>query len=269
MEIFSPSPSSGVPAGRIVLSIGLSTADTAHMGSNEIRVLVVDDDADLRSALTEYISRLGATVRTAGSVEEAKRLLETEPVAFDLVLTDLKIPGGSGMDVLRAAHARSIDSLVTIITGYASIETAIEAIRLGAYNYVTKPFSLSEIGVQVRNMIERVTLSKENARLSVRLQELYQQVNRVQTERMDVVKFQEDVLRMLQENNRKLDQVLALHSTRPPATPLFAPHTEKSAVTTLVQAIEKFDKLRGSSGVSHRELEEKKRDLIEEFVGHF
>jgi DNA-binding NtrC family response regulator len=186
-----------------------------RMGSaSDIRVLIVDDDVDLRDALTEYISRMGVKVRNAGNVAEAQHLLQAETIPFDLVLTDLKIPGGSGMDVLRAAHSRSLDSLVTIITGYASMETAIEAIRLGAYNYVTKPFSLNEIGVQVRNMMERVTLSKENARLSIRLQELYQQVNRVQSERADVTRLHEDLTRQLQENSRKLDQLLRLCSNK-------------------------------------------------------
>ena len=186
----------------------LTDADTFPMSTSEIKILVVDDDVDLRAALTGYISKMGASVRTAGNLAEAQQMLQTEPVPFDLVLTDLKIPGGRGMDVLRAAHSRSPETLVTIITGYGSMETAIEAIRLGAYNYITKPFSLNEIGVQVRNMIERVTLSKENARLSIKLQELYQQVNMAQSERADMVRFQEEISRRVQENARKLDQLL-------------------------------------------------------------
>jgi DNA-binding response OmpR family regulator len=242
-------------------------ADTlAHMNSGDLRVLVVDDDVDLREALTEYISKMGVKVCTAGNVTEAQNRLGSEPVAFDLVLTDLKIPGGSGMDVLRAANSRNPDSLVTIITGYATIETAMEAIRLGAYDYITKPFSLNEIGVQLRNMIERVTLSKENARLSIRLQELYQQVNRVQSERADAVRFHEDINRNLQENTRKLDQLLAIHSTRSQGTPNPAARPDRSGVTTLIKAIERLDKLRETSGISLLEVEEKKRDLIEDFV---
>ncbi len=238
------------------------------MGAIDIRILVVDDDADLRAALTEYISKMGVKVRTAGNLAEAQHLLQAEPVPFDLILVDLKIPGGTGMDVLRAAHTRCPESLVTIITGYASMETAIEAIRLGAYNYITKPFSLNEIGVQVRNMIERVTLSKENARLSIRLQELYQQVSRAQNERADVVRLQEEMARYMQENARKLDQLLTMHSSKsimqqPSARP------DKLAISTLVQAVERLDKLKESTGISPLELEEKKRDLIEEFVANF
>jgi DNA-binding NtrC family response regulator len=183
------------------------------MSSNEIKILIVDDDEDLCVALTDFISQMGVQVQTAATVSQAQQKLQNETLPFDLVLTDLRIPGGSGMDVLKAARARSLDSLVTIITGYASIETAIEASRLGAYNYVTKPFSLDEIGVQVRNMIERVSLSRENARLSVRLQELYKQVDRIQSERADFVRMHEILLKMLQENSRKLDELLTLHSS--------------------------------------------------------
>ena len=238
------------------------------MGSTDIRILVVDDDVDLRDALTEYISKMGVKVRTAGNVAEAQHLLQTEPVPFDLILTDLKIPGGTGMDVLRAAHTRSPESLVTIITGYASMETAIEAIRLGAYNYITKPFSLNEIGVQVRNMTERVTLSKENARLSIRLQELYQQVNRNQNERADVSRLHEEISRYLQENARKLDQLLAVHSGKAAAKQR-AGRPDKLAISTLVQEMERIDRLKESNSISPLELAEKKCDLIEEFVAGF
>jgi DNA-binding NtrC family response regulator len=194
----------------------------------EVRALVIDDDIDLRSALTDYISQMNITVRTAGNVADAQRLIQNEANPFDLVLVDLKIPGGSGMDVLKTARTRSPNTLVTIITGYASIETAIDAIRLGAYNYITKPFSLNEIGIQVRNMVERITLSKENARLSLRLQELYQQINRVQNERVDVVRLHEDLSRQLQENARKLDQILAISSSRAVNPPMLIARPENS-----------------------------------------
>jgi two-component system, NtrC family, response regulator PilR len=183
------------------------------MTSGGIKILIVDDDADLCIVLTDFISQMGVQVQTASHVAEAQQKLQTEAVPFDLVLTDLRIPGGSGMDVLKAARERSADSLITIITGYASMDTAIEAARLGAYNYVTKPFALDEIGVQVRNMIERVSLSRENTRLSLRLQELYQQLERVERERADFIQINKDLLKLLQENGRKLDEVLTLNAS--------------------------------------------------------
>jgi DNA-binding NtrC family response regulator len=182
------------------------------MGTSDIKLLIVEDDPDLRSALNEYISRMGVMVSAAGNASDALNLLQCESPPFDVILTDLKIPGGTGMDILKAAHNRSLDALVAIITGYASMETAIEAIRLGAYNYITKPFSLNEIGVHVRNMIERVSLSKENARLSIRLQELYKQINQIQTEKSDLARTNDDIRRQLQENNRKLDLLISLCS---------------------------------------------------------
>jgi DNA-binding NtrC family response regulator len=195
-----------------------------------IRALIVDDDVDLRSVLTDYIAQMGVSVRMAGSVSEAIRIIKGDAIPFDLILTDLKIPGGSGMDVLKAAHAIDPSTLVTIITGYATMETAIDAMRQGAHNYVAKPFSLNEIGVQVRNMIERVTLSKENARLSVRLQELYQQVNQIQNERIEFVRLHEDLSRQLQENTRKLDQLLALSAGMLAGTQSAILHGGKSLV---------------------------------------
>jgi DNA-binding NtrC family response regulator len=181
----------------------------AFMIETTIRALIVDDDEDMRATLMDFISQLGVKASTVGNVAEAQWALRTEGTPFDLVLTDLKLPGGNGMDVLKAAHARSSETLVTIITGYASLETAIEAIRFGAYDYITKPFTLDEIGVQVRNMIARVSLSKENAHLSLRLQELCEQVNRLRNERHAALSLQEGIRDELQQNSRKLDLILA------------------------------------------------------------
>jgi DNA-binding NtrC family response regulator len=178
------------------------------MSENNIRVLVVDDDEDMRVTLMDFISQLGVKVSTVANLAEAERALRTGSTPFDLVLTDLKLPGGSGIDVLKAARARSPETLVTIVTGYASLETAIEAIRLGAYDYITKPFTLDEIGVQVRNMIARVSLAKENAHLSIRLQQLYEEVNRLQDERSTALAMQDDIRKELKQNGLKLDLIL-------------------------------------------------------------
>ncbi len=171
---------------------------------------MVDDDEDMRATLMDFISRLGVKVTTAGNIADAERALRGENPPFDMVMTDLRLPGGSGMDVLKAAHARSSETLVTIVTGYASLETAIEAIRLGAHDYITKPFTLDEIGVHVRNMIARVSLAKENAHLSIRLQQLFEQVNRLQNERDTVLGLHDNVLQELQKQSRKLDLILAV-----------------------------------------------------------
>ena len=233
------------------------------MAQTEISVLLVDDDEDMRATLMDFISRMGARVKTAANVPEAKRALTLESSSFDLVLTDLKLPGGSGLDVVRAAHARSTETLVTIITGYASLETAIEAVRLGAYDYITKPFSLDEIGVQVRNMMERVALSKENSRLSLRLQQLYEELNQLKNERTDVLRMQEDIRKELQDSSRKLDQLLATRAGGSPQA--LEPRIERAPSRGLLQDLEKFDRLK-SNTLSLLDPEQKKRDLTEKFV---
>lgn len=181
-----------------------------RMVETNIRVLVVDDDEDMRATLMDFISQLGVRVSTAGTIAEAERALREEKPPFDLVFTDLRLPGGSGLDILKAAHARSSETLISIVTGYASLETAIEAIRLGAYDYITKPFTLDEIGVQVRNMIARVTLAKENAHLSIRLQQLLEQVNLLQTERANASGRLDEIILELHQQSRKLDLILSV-----------------------------------------------------------
>ncbi len=248
----------------VFLMIPLSGADKRFdMAQSELKVLIVDDDEDMRATLTDFISsKMGVKVRTAADVPEAKRVLQAEVPPFDLVLADLKLPGGTGLDVLKAAHARSSDTLITIITGYASLETAIEAIRLGAYDYMTKPFSLDEIGVHVRNMIERVSLSKENARLSLRLQELYEQVNRLQSEKSDMVRFQEDIRRELQSTSRKLD--LLLEANPPGASLTSAPSQspEVAPVPELLRGMDKQERALPAGFASGYEVEGRKRSLV-------
>jgi two-component system, NtrC family, response regulator PilR len=179
------------------------------MENSAITVLIVDDEEDIRATLEEYIGRMGLTVRTEPDFPSAQARLAEEPEPFDIVITDLRIPGGSGLDVVRAAHSRNPETLVSIMTGFASLETAIGAVRLGAYDYFTKPFNLGEIGIQIRNMTGRVALSKENARLSLRLQDLYAQVSRFQDERLAMLRFQDELRRELQQNSQKLDRLLS------------------------------------------------------------
>lgn len=239
------------------------SADNLHdMTQNELKVLIVDDDEDMRATLTDFLtSKMGVKVRTAADVPEAKRVLQAEAPPFDLVLADLKLPGGTGLDVLKTAHARSSDTLITIITGYASLETAIEAIRLGAYDYMTKPFSLDEIGVHVRNMIERISLSKENARLSLRLQELYEQVHRLQSERSEMAKFQEEIRREMQDAGRKLDLLLKANPLSPSLNPATSAGADLNPVSDLLRGVEKPDIPRTASLASAYEAEGRRRGL--------
>ncbi len=236
------------------------------MTQSDLRVLVVDDEEDMRATLSDYISGMGLKIKTAMDVPDSQRLLRVESPPFDIVLADLKLPGGSGLDILKTALARSRDTLVSIITGYASLETAIEAIRLGAYDYITKPFSLDEIGIKVRNMAERISLSKENARLSLRLQELLEQVSRLQGERSEVLRVQEEIRKGVDEIHRKLDLLLPHRNGATPVESAQIAPPAKATLAELTEEMGKMERQKLAGGLSAVELESKKRVLMSGLV---
>ena len=117
------------------------------------RMLVVDDKANIRALLETAFVERGFDVVTASTGEEAIDLISGQP--FDIILTDLNMPGKSGMDVLKAAKATTPDTEVIIITAYGAIDTAVEAMRLGAHDFITKPFKLNEIERKVDKIVRK------------------------------------------------------------------------------------------------------------------
>jgi DNA-binding NtrC family response regulator len=123
-------------------------------------LLVADDDKVARELLAEALGREGYRVRLAESGEECLRLAETDP--YDLALVDLRMPGLDGLGVLKRLASIQPDLPVVILTAFASIETAIEAVNAGAYDYLSKPFRMEEIKVVVRRTLEARRLAREN-----------------------------------------------------------------------------------------------------------
>jgi len=115
------------------------------------RILVVDDKANMRQMLEAAFAEHGYDVDTAGNGAEA--IIKLQASAFDVVITDMNMPEGTGLDVLRAAKAVSSDTEVIIVTAYGTIDTAVEAMRLGAYDFVTKPFRLADIERKVGRIL--------------------------------------------------------------------------------------------------------------------
>ena len=127
------------------------------------RLLVVDDEEAIRDMLAEFLTLEGYIVRTAADGLDALRLLSTAPA--DIVLTDLKMPRMGGielLDELRAAHPRT---LAIIMTGFGTVETAIHAMKRGAYDYILKPFKLGEVLHVIQRAIDRKRMEAENIRL--------------------------------------------------------------------------------------------------------
>ena len=127
------------------------------------RILVVDDERSMQEFLEIFFRREGYHVVTAGDLDTARTHLEEDE--FDVVITDIQMPGGSGLDLLRAANEVSPESIVIMITAFASTETAIGAMKEGAYDYITKPFKVDEIKLVVEKALEKKLLASENRRL--------------------------------------------------------------------------------------------------------
>ncbi len=132
------------------------------------RVLVVDDEKSMRDLLSITLEKEGYEVLTAAGGEAAIEALRRD--ATDAVITDLRMPKVDGLQVLRAAKEISPDVAVIVITAVASTETAVEAMKLGAYDYITKPFKLDEVSLIVRNALERKRLRDENLYLRKQLE---------------------------------------------------------------------------------------------------
>ena len=131
-------------------------------------VLVVDDEPEVLELLAEFFKTRGLRVSSAGDGRAAVAAIEREPARYGLIITDLQLPGTDGIGVLEAARHANPSCYVVIVTGYASIDTAIKAVRLGAYDYLTKPFSLGQLDVVLQRIQDRVALEEENRRLSRR-----------------------------------------------------------------------------------------------------
>ncbi len=135
------------------------------------RILIVEDDASMREVLVFFLSNEGYEVQAIDTGEEALELLRQED--FDLVMTDLKLGGISGIEVLDGVKRISKTIEVIIITAYSTVETALEAIKKGAFDYVGKPFKLNELSLIVKKALEKRELSLENQRLYSELQDRY------------------------------------------------------------------------------------------------
>jgi DNA-binding NtrC family response regulator len=133
-------------------------------------VLIVDDEAVVRDSLGKWLREEGYDVGTAENAADAlKRLAEQR---WDLALVDIKMPGTDGIELQKRLRQIDPELTVIIITGYASVETAVQALKQGAYDYVTKPFDPDEIAHLVRNAISHRHAQQENIRLRQTLAEL-------------------------------------------------------------------------------------------------
>ena len=129
-------------------------------------VLVVDDDAGIRELMVAYFNSVGMIVTGAQDGRAAIGTLQRSHGRYGLVVTDLSLPGADGFAVLQAAKQANASCYVVIVTGYASLDSAIQAVRVGAYDYLAKPFSVGQLDVILHRITDRAALEDENRQLS-------------------------------------------------------------------------------------------------------
>lgn len=136
---------------------------------NKAKLLIVDDELIMRESLAGWLQRDGHEVVTAASGEEA--LIKIKEMRFDILLVDIKMEGISGLEVLKNVKETDPDTAVVMITAYGSIQTAIEAIKKGAYDYLLKPFDPNELGVLIDKILENQAQARENLYLKEQFKE--------------------------------------------------------------------------------------------------
>ena len=124
------------------------------------KILVVDDEKSLREVMSIMLKRAGYEVTEASDGEQAIGQVNKE--IYDLVITDLRMPKADGMDVLKAVKSLSPDTVVLVVTAFGTADSAVEAMKQGAYDYLTKPFQVDEVQLIIRNALEKRRLSTEN-----------------------------------------------------------------------------------------------------------
>ncbi|MEM1062831.1 MAG: sigma-54 dependent transcriptional regulator, partial [Planctomycetota bacterium] len=134
-------------------------------------LLLVDDERPLREAIADYFRELGYRVETAGDLGSARERLRD--ARFDVVLCDVFLPDGDGTDLVAETAREAPDTAVILLTGYGSIESAVAAVRAGAFDYLTKPIVDEELAIAVSRAVERHRIVVENRQLKKQLDEKY------------------------------------------------------------------------------------------------
>lgn len=144
--------------------------------NDAFRILIVDDNREIRTILEEYLKEEGYVADGAGDAEKA--LARHAEAPYDLIITDLNMPGMTGIELIKEIAKTGGTTEFIIITGYASLDTAIEAVKAGAYDYLVKPFRIEELKVVIKNARDKITLQKANKQLFDKLKSFYFEISR-------------------------------------------------------------------------------------------
>jgi len=143
----------------------------------EFKILVAEDDDIVRDVIVKFLTDEGYSVVVANDGLEAINMMRLEDIK--LVLSDLRMPGADGMEVLRTSMRINPSIAVVIITAYGTLDTALEAMNEGAYDYVVKPFVMQQLLLVVRNAFKMAMLIEENDKMAVQLKETYKKLESI------------------------------------------------------------------------------------------
>ncbi len=129
-------------------------------GANFLNLMIIDDERAIREVCKEVAQSMGFNSSVADSAEHGYRMLETQNI--DVVLLDLKLPGAGGLEALHQIKARRPDAVIVVVTGYGTVQSAVQAMKNGAYDYVTKPFSMEELRLLLERVAGHLKLKTEN-----------------------------------------------------------------------------------------------------------
>lgn len=249
----------GISAGRGTASSGAGL--TMEVDISTLHILVVDDDDPVRRACCEIASGMGFTVHAADSVPSAREVLKHQ--AIDLLLLDLKLPGGGGLMLLEEVKALHPETAVVVMTAFATVSSAVEAMRIGATDYLTKPFALDELtamlgratqrrqfDVESRLLREKLRTQKGDGNIignSPEMEKLYRILSKVA--------FSSHPVLILGESGTGKEMVArTIHKNGPNAAKPFIPVDCGSLVSTLIES-ELFGYVKGAFTGANRSKE--------------
>jgi len=212
------------------------------MTNQQVNILIVDDEKDVADILKDCISDKERSIDVC--YDGLDGIDHIQKNSYDLVIVDLVMPKVGGLDVLKYAKIANPDVLVIIITGYASLETAIMAVREGAYDYIRKPCKLEEIKIVVDNAIDKIKLFRENKELLKEIKDAYHEL-------------------MLLKNEKKADKKISsinFFSSNMPS--LHYLYNNNSSPNSTIDKLQALSSLKERGGLTENEYKTFKHNLL-------
>jgi DNA-binding NtrC family response regulator len=234
------------------------------MTNDEIHILIVDDDKVVCEMLEDVLSQ-DAKLNITSTNNGRDAIEKIKGRHFDLILTDLMMPGADGIEVLKIAKEVDEGVHVIIITGFASLETAMEAIRKGAYDYITKPFKLDEIKIAVQNACEKIRLLQQNRTLIENLKQAYEELGTLRKSRGELSVEVEKINPSMDESRKRLTENIIDLQTVPSDIPVsYYLRRRRTDKVCVLMELEKLGKLREEGILTEEEFQVCKNRLLSE-----